>query len=70
MKDYLDCPDTKEKMETEFYLDCETKLSDKIKFPTMKVLDNKEKPLILKLNQDLNKKGYIINFWATWCVPM
>ena len=48
------------------YLD---KLSDKIKFPTLKVLDNKEKPLILKLNQDLNKKGYIINFWATWCVP-
>ena len=40
------------------YLD---KLSDKIKFPTLKVLDNKEKPLILKLNQDLNKKGYIIN---------
>jgi hypothetical protein len=31
LKDYLDCPDTKEKMETEFYLDCETKLSDKIK---------------------------------------
>ncbi len=48
------------------YLD---KLSDKIKFPTLKVLDNKEKPLILKFNQDLKKKGYVINFWATWCVP-
>ena len=48
------------------YLD---KLSDKTKFPTLKVLDNKEKPLILKFNQDLKKKGYVINFWATWCVP-
>ena len=44
-------------------------ISDKIKFPTFKVLDNKEKPLILKFNQDLKKKGYVINFWATWCVP-
>ena len=48
------------------YLD---KISDKIKFPILKVLDNKEKPLILKFNQDLKKKGYVINFWATWCVP-
>ena len=48
------------------YLD---KISDKIKFPTLKVLDNKEKPLILKFNQDSKKKGYVINFWATWCVP-
>ena len=48
------------------YLD---EISDKIKFPTLKVLDNKEKPLILKFNQDLKKKGYVINFWATWCVP-
>ena len=45
------------------------KTSDKIKFPILKVLDNKEKPLILKFNQDLKKKGYVINFWATWCVP-
>ena len=48
------------------YLD---KISDKIKFPNLKVLDSKEKPLILKFNQDLKKKGYVINFWATWCVP-
>ena len=48
------------------YLD---KINDKIKFPTLKVLDNKEKPLILKFNKDLKKKGYVINFWATWCVP-
>ena len=45
------------------------KINDKIKFPTVKVLDNNEKPVILKLNQELKKKGYVINFWATWCVP-
>ena len=48
------------------YLD---EISDKIKFPNFKVLDNKENALILKFNQDLKKKGYVINFWATWCVP-
>ena len=48
------------------YLD---KISYKIKFPSLKVLDNKEKPLILKFNQDSKKKGYVINFWATWCIP-
>ena len=45
------------------------KINDKIKFPTLKVQDSKENPLILKFNQDLKKKGYVINFWATWCVP-
>ena len=35
----------------------------------MKVQDSKENPLILKFNQDLKKKGYVINFWATWCIP-
>ena len=44
------------------------KIDDKIKFPTLELLDNNEKPLILKFNQDSNK-GFIINFWATWCIP-
>ena len=48
------------------YLD---KINDKIKFPTIKVMNNNEKPVILKFNQELKKKGYVINFWATWCVP-
>ena len=48
------------------YLD---EISDKIKFPTLKILNNKEMPVILKFNQDLKKKGYVVNFWATWCVP-
>ena len=37
------------------YLD---KINDKIKFPTFTVLDNKEKPLILKFNQDTKKKRF------------
>ena len=48
------------------YLD---KISYKIKFPKLKVLNSKEKPLIFKFNKDLKKKGFVINFWATWCVP-
>ena len=48
------------------YLD---EISDKIKFPALRILNNKEKHLILKFNQDLKKKGYVINFWATWCIP-
>ena len=44
-------------------------ISDKIKFPTLNILNNREKNLILKFNKDLKKKGYVINFWATWCVP-
>ena len=48
------------------YLD---KINDKIKFPTLKVMDNNEKPVTLKFDQELKKKGYVINFWATWCVP-
>ena len=45
------------------------KINDKIKFPNIKVLDKNEKPVILKFNKQLKKKGYVINFWATWCVP-
>ena len=45
------------------------KINDKIKFPTFKIQDNNQNPVILKVNQDLKKKGYVINFWATWCIP-
>ena len=45
------------------------KINDKIEFPTIKVMDNSEKLVILKFDQELKKKGYVINFWATWCVP-
>ena len=45
------------------------KLKDQIQFPKLTVLNTKEKPIILKLNKDLDKNGYVVNFWATWCVP-
>jgi len=45
------------------------KLTDQIQFPTFTVFDSNEKPTILKLNDGSNKNGYVVNFWATWCVP-
>ena len=48
------------------YLD---KVNEKIRFPNLTILDSNEKPLMLKFNENLKKKGYVINFWATWCVP-
>ena len=45
------------------------KLRNPIQFPTFTILNSKEKPIILKLNKDLDKNGYVVNFWATWCVP-
>ena len=45
------------------------KLKEQIQFPTFTVFDSNEKPIILHLNKDPNKNGYIVNFWATWCVP-
>ena len=45
------------------------KLRDQIQFPILTILNSKEKPIILKLNKDLDKNGYVVNFWATWCVP-
>ena len=45
------------------------KLTDQIQFPTFTVFDSKEKPIILNLNDGSNKNGYVVNFWATWCVP-
>ena len=44
-------------------------LKDKIQFPIFTVFDSKENPIILQLNQGSNKNGYVVNFWATWCIP-
>lgn len=44
-------------------------LKDKTQFPIFTVFDSKENPIILQLNQGSNKNGYVVNFWATWCVP-
>ena len=40
-----------------------------MQFPAVTILNSKENPIILQLNKDSNKDGYVINFWATWCVP-
>ena len=45
------------------------KLREQIQFPILTIFDSNEKPIILHLNKDPNKNGYIVNFWATWCVP-
>jgi len=45
------------------------KLTDQIQFPIFTVFDSKKNPIILKLNDGSNKNGYVVNFWATWCVP-
>lgn len=38
-------------------------------FPKENILDENAKPIILKFNENFRKNGYVINFWATWCVP-
>ena len=38
------------------------KINEKIKFPSIKLMDDNEKPVILKFNQQLKKKGHVINF--------
>jgi len=45
------------------------KLSATIQFPILNILNNEGKLYTLKFNKDLKKYGYVINFWATWCVP-
>ena len=45
------------------------KVAITIKFPTLNVLNNEGKLHTLKFNKNLKKYGYVINFWATWCVP-
>jgi thiol-disulfide isomerase/thioredoxin len=40
-----------------------------IPFPNLAILNSKEKPFIFEFQKDKIKKGYVINFWATWCVP-
>ena len=45
------------------------KLDVNILFPNLTILNSKEKPFIFKFQKNTKKKGYIINFWATWCLP-
>ena len=39
------------------------------KFPIIKIINNQGNPFTLKFDNFSKKNGYVINFWATWCVP-
>ena len=45
------------------------KLSVSIPFPNLAILNSKEKPFIFDFEKNSTSEGYVINFWATWCVP-
>ena len=40
-----------------------------IPFPNLAILNSKEKPFVFEFEKNTVKKGYVINFWATWCIP-
>ena len=45
------------------------KLKVSIPFPNLAILNSKEKLFNFQFQKKTIKKGYVINFWATWCVP-
>jgi len=45
------------------------KLNFNMPFPNLAILNSKGKPFILDFPKITMKNGYVINFWATWCVP-
>ena len=45
------------------------KLDTTIQFPILSVLNDEGKLYTFKFNKVIKKYGYVINFWATWCVP-
>ena len=45
------------------------KLDVSILFPNLEILNSKEKPFIFDFEKNTTSAGYVINFWATWCVP-
>ena len=45
------------------------KLNFSMSFPNLAILNSKGKPFILEFPKNSIKNGYVINFWATWCVP-
>ena len=45
------------------------KLDASIPFPNLVILNSEEKPFIFDFKTNIMKKSYVINFWATWCVP-
>ena len=45
------------------------KLNINIPFPNLAILNSKEKPFIFDFEKNKKSAGYVINFWAIWCVP-
>ena len=45
------------------------KLENPVMFPNKSILDQNGNNIAFKFNENLQKDGYVINFWATWCVP-
>ena len=45
------------------------KLDVSIQLPNLAILNSKEKPFIFDFETNTTSAGYVINFWATWCVP-
>ena len=45
------------------------RLDASIRFPNLAILNSKEKPFIFDFEKNTTSVGYVINFWATWCVP-
>jgi thiol-disulfide isomerase/thioredoxin len=45
------------------------KLDVSIPLPNLAILNSKEKPFIFDFEKNTTNAGYVINFWATWCVP-
>ncbi|MDA9649170.1 TlpA family protein disulfide reductase [Alphaproteobacteria bacterium] len=45
------------------------KLDVSILLPNLAILNSKEKPFIFDFEKNTTSAGYVINFWATWCVP-
>jgi thiol-disulfide isomerase/thioredoxin len=45
------------------------KLDVSIQLPNLAILNSKEKPFIFDFEINTTSAGYVINFWATWCVP-
>jgi thiol-disulfide isomerase/thioredoxin len=45
------------------------KIDVSIPFPNLAILNSKEKPFVFNFKKNTTNNGYIINFWATWCLP-
>ena len=45
------------------------RVDEKKILPITKLLNAQGVPFFLNFKDNVKKRGYVINFWATWCVP-